>query len=93
MDDQQNKKRFKFKPISLVYLLLFAVFVYLVIYHGPHLWTILPLFIIFLCPLMHMNHHGHGGHGEHKDSDVEHRREAMKKDLENKDNDKHKGCH
>lgn len=83
--DDQNKSRFHFKPIYLVYVLLIGLGIYLVIYHGPHLWTILPLLIFLLCPLMHLFHHGkHGKHDKQMDSD---------KSQDDKDNNKHKGCH
>lgn len=87
MDDESNKSRFRFRSIYLVYLLLFGVGVYLVIYHGPHLWNILPLLIILLCPLMHIMHHGE--HGKHDE------KMGMGKDKEpkDKDNNKPKGCH
>lgn len=94
MDDESSKSRFRFKSIYFVYILLFAMGVYFVIYHGPHLWNILPLLIILLCPLMHMMHHGQ--HGKHGDSRSEHKHDEkmdMRKDKESKDNNKHKGCH
>ena len=91
MNDQNGKPHPKFKSIYLLYLLLFAVFIYFAIYHGPHLWNILPLIVIFFCPLMHI--FGSRHHGRHGDSEIEYKREEMKKDLEKKDHDKHKGCH
>lgn len=86
MDDENNKSRFRFRSIYWVYILLFAGGIYLVIYHGPHLWNLLPLLIILLCPFMHMmmHHRQHGKHDEKMD---------MGRDKEPKDNNKHKGCH
>lgn len=85
MNDQSNKSHFHFKPIYLIYILLIAVGIYLVIYHGPHLWTILPLLIFLICPLMHLLHHGR--HGKHEESGSEHKQD------EKKDDNKHGGCH
>ena len=92
MNDKSKKSRSK--PIYWVYILLFGVGVYLIIYHGPHFWNILPLLVILLCPLMHMMHHGR--HGKHEESGSEHQHDEnmdMGKDKDKKDNDKHKGCH
>ncbi len=83
MEDKNTKTRFK--PIYWIYMLLFVVGIYLVIYHGPHLWNILPLLFILLCPLMHLMHHKR--HGKHKDSESEHQHN------EKNDNDKHMGNH
>ncbi len=94
MDDENNKSRFRFRSIYWIYLVLFGVGVYLFIYHGPHLWTILPLLIILLCPLMHIMHHGK--HGKHEDSGNEHKHDEktdMGKDKEPNNNNKHKGHH
>lgn len=93
MNGYNNKSRFRFRSIYLIYLLLFGIGVYLVIYHGPHLWNILPLLIIFLCPLMHLFHHGHGKHQDH--GAERSRREEMEEGIakEKKDKDKHMGCH
>lgn len=68
VNNQKNKFHAYFKSI------------YLAIYHGPHLWTILPFLIFLACPLMHMMHH----HGKHKEAD---------KSQKDKKNNNHKGCH
>ncbi|MBX9744770.1 MAG: DUF2933 domain-containing protein [Chlamydiales bacterium] len=79
MDEKDRKSSTYFKPVCLVYILLIAVGIYLVVYHEPHLWTILPFLIFLACPLMHMMHHG-----KHKRSD---------KSPEHKDDNNHKGRH
>ena len=84
MNDESNKPSFRFKSIYLIYVLLFAVGVYLIIYHGPHLWNILPLLFILLCPIMHMMHHKR--HGKHNESKSEH-------EHDENDNDQHKSSH
>ncbi len=57
MDEKDRKPSNYFKPVYLVYILLIAIGIYLVAYHGPHLWTILPFLIFLACPVMHMMHH------------------------------------
>jgi hypothetical protein len=84
IDDKNNKSKFNFKSIYFLYILLIGVGIYLIIYHGPHLWTILPLLIFLSCPLMHLFHHSR--HGKHEKSEHENKQE-------NKNNDKQKGCH
>lgn len=91
MDDQDHKSRSRFKPIYLLYALLIAAGMYLVIYHGPHLWTVLPLLFLLSCPLMHMMH---DHHGKHEGSEHEHNHnEKTESNKEKKGNDTHKGCH
>ncbi|MBI5273744.1 MAG: DUF2933 domain-containing protein [Chlamydiales bacterium] len=52
------------RPMYLVYLLLIVGGIYLIVYHGAHLYTILPFLIVLLCLLMHLFHNKH--HGNNK---------------------------
>ena len=79
MNEKDRKPSNYFKPVYLVYILLIAIGIYLVAYHGSHLWTILPFLIFLACPVMHMMHHR-----KHKE---------VNNSQEHKDDNEHKGCH
>ena len=68
MEEQhQGHKLFPIKPIYGLYLLLILGGIYLVVYHGPHLYTLLPLIFFLFCPLMHL-FHGHHHRSSGKDN-------------------------
>ncbi len=72
MNQKSNESRTYFKPIYLIYVLLIVLGIYLVLYHGPHLWTLLPLLLFLACPLMHLlMHHKH--HEKQEKSESEHK--------------------
>ena len=49
--------------IALCGFLLIAGF-FLITEHGAHLFGVLPVLLLLLCPVLHFFHHGrHGGHG------------------------------
>ncbi len=51
-----------FSGLALCGFLLVAGF-YLLTEHTAHLWGVLPLLLLFSCPLMHLfHHHRHGKH-------------------------------
>lgn len=76
----QNRRRFK--SVYVLYGLLILGSIYLIIYHGPHLYTILPFLFVLLCPLMHLMHGGH--HGNHEESETEHKHSESDHDKEHK---------
>ena len=69
MEEQhQDHKHGSKKLVYGVYLLLLIGAVYLIVYHGPHLYTFFPLIFFLLCPLMHLLHGHHHGSEDNKDS-------------------------
>ena len=79
MEQQPSEHRSGSRKMMIygLYILLIIGGIYLVVYHGPHLYTLLPLIFFLLCPLMHLFHGHHHG---------------SVKDKESKDNQKPK-CH
>jgi hypothetical protein len=51
--------------VVLIGFMAVAAF-FLVTEHRAHLFGVLPLLLVLVCPLMHFMHHGHGGHGGHQ---------------------------
>ena len=56
------------KLVYLVYLLLIIGSIYLIAYHGAHLYTFFPLIFFLICPLMHLFHGHHHSSGNDKES-------------------------
>lgn len=58
-------------PGFITIILIIAAGYYLFTEHRAHLFNILPLLILLLCPLMHLFMHGrgHGGHNHHHHED------------------------
>lgn len=54
-------------PGIIAIILIIAAGYYLFTEHRAHLFNILPLLILLLCPLMHLMH-GHGGHHHRKNN-------------------------
>lgn len=67
-EPHQDHKSGYFKLIYFVYLLLIVGSIYLIIYHGAHLFTFFPLIFFILCPLMHLFHGHH--HSSENDKDT-----------------------
>jgi Flp pilus assembly protein TadB len=51
-----------------------GVGVYLVVWHGQHLASLLPVAVLLLCPLLHLLMHRHGSGHEHPRSDADGKR-------------------
>ncbi|PKG58047.1 DUF2933 domain-containing protein [Shewanella sp. GutDb-MelDb] len=75
-----NKKQPKFwsSPKGWAALLLIAFTTYfLLLEHREHIFSLLPLVILLLCPLIHLFMHKNHGHGAHNQDEESKRQDAV----------------
>ncbi len=72
-----NSSHSRMRPVLIVLLVIAGI--YLVVDHGQHILSFLPLTLLLGCLVMHLfmhgSHNGHGGHGS-KDGQVEDKKDS-----------------